>query len=898
MSLSDQRKYVFFLGGADLEMSEIRLLLLGQGYEENLDFFDKKLTWETALLSAYQPHFPADGRIPVGIELREDVDLPAGYLSIDHHNERSSEPASILQVAKLLGVELTRYQNLVAANDSGYIPGMEKMGATPVEIKLVREKDRQMQGVTEEDENTAEQELKNIDLKSPLIKVKTSLNHFSPLLDRLYGAKRILIYNEQNLNFYGWESRFLVDTYQGLIEKKQAYFGGDPIGFFGVSNYPAVHASILDEITEIMDQNDLISRHIFLFPFKWNTRDTSKTTETSFSDSVRLDKFEEAIFGEEPKSVPEPDRTAFNWYREKFKLSSINGYNEFYYFYDYVREVLYDLESPPASAGADNSDLIRHYELGRPEGFKYVIQLEPDPSPAANTADKKTTAPQSVEELKCVKLDIDSIQLNVFGTGVAILSFFLGNRDETQADPDTILKINALGRRLYPPFFSLPPMKIGTSFEFQSSPAYAWEALGGTKKVELPQAIALEFSDGKQKNHKEDFISFSNLEDLNKQPFRLPNYISCLFPKAQIHSCSSPGAIDLAPVLDDRMAVLCWYGGKEKVEAYAEVKREKAIREAEEDFHKAVASNPEGKHEMQEVAPLQLMNPNNALGDFWYRFLFVDNATKTVFDDQMGVELIQAHTYRRWLPLTAYGVSRYSFVSLTSSLAVLRENNVAFLPQHVESIYYRMYELALVQRASVLRFADEITHFAHLKSADLSSSDTKYEHLTEQVTDLYQNYIRFINKIFFREVTAQEQGIELYDMIQGKLRLEKQVQDLDKELNELHTFVKLVEDRNMGKKLSTLTILGALLLIPTFVVSLLGLKPYEAAIEHIGPLGFIGLAGFVLLGLATLRASGVLFNWKILRRHNRLKKSVWWAVIAFLIFMALVLSPILLTYCA
>ncbi|MEX0967663.1 MAG: hypothetical protein WD077_10520 [Bacteroidia bacterium] len=118
-------EYVFLLGGHDLEMAEIRKLL----EQHSLPYHDGGLSWNNATLSAYKDIWD-DQRFFVGIELREDISPPPKYISIDHHNERSDEPASIAQVAKLLGITIDRWQQLVAANDRGFIPAMERMGAT------------------------------------------------------------------------------------------------------------------------------------------------------------------------------------------------------------------------------------------------------------------------------------------------------------------------------------------------------------------------------------------------------------------------------------------------------------------------------------------------------------------------------------------------------------------------------------------------------------------------------------------------------------------------------------------------------------------------------------------------------------------------------------------------
>ena len=115
-------RYVFFLGGQDLEMLTIRKLLVDSGQT----YLDKSLGWGVKA-SAYAKEIAMihqDGITPVLVELEIDIKLPESAVVVDHHNDRSGEEASILQVAQLLGIMPTRDQILVAANDSGYIPAM------------------------------------------------------------------------------------------------------------------------------------------------------------------------------------------------------------------------------------------------------------------------------------------------------------------------------------------------------------------------------------------------------------------------------------------------------------------------------------------------------------------------------------------------------------------------------------------------------------------------------------------------------------------------------------------------------------------------------------------------------------------------------------------------------
>ncbi len=147
----EQFPFIFLLGGHDLEMIEIRKILSSN----NILCVDNNLQWDNVRISQYK-NVLNDHDYFVGIELQTDIEPPNQYLLIDHHNENAGKPSAIEQVAALLNIQLTRDQQLIAANDRGYIPAMLEMSATPDEIADIRRRDREAQGVTEEDERLAE----------------------------------------------------------------------------------------------------------------------------------------------------------------------------------------------------------------------------------------------------------------------------------------------------------------------------------------------------------------------------------------------------------------------------------------------------------------------------------------------------------------------------------------------------------------------------------------------------------------------------------------------------------------------------------------------------------------------------------------------------------------------
>ena len=223
---------LFLLGGYDLEMMTIKQMLEGR---KDCVVLDKHLRWNNAKLSAYREDLHLYQEYDVfGIELQEDIPLPHNYYRIDHHNDWAHKPSALEQVASVIGVKLNRDQQLIAANDRGYIPAMQAIEATEEEIADIRKRDRKAQGVTESDETLAEQSLaQNLSRYGSLIVVKSLTSRFSPICDRLFPYQRLIIYTNSEWMYYGEGKAELVKQLAGDIEQKKIYHGGGDCGYIG-----------------------------------------------------------------------------------------------------------------------------------------------------------------------------------------------------------------------------------------------------------------------------------------------------------------------------------------------------------------------------------------------------------------------------------------------------------------------------------------------------------------------------------------------------------------------------------------------------------------------------------------------------------------------------------------
>ena len=245
-----KEQFFFLLGGADLEMQTIREILLREG----ISFADHRLRWDNAFLSSYQKELQEvkEGQTVYGIELREDILPPACYRAIDHHNELSSMPCALEQVMEILQMPMSRYEQLVSANDKGYIPGMLALGATSEEIETIRLADRKAQGVTDEEEHLAERAIAdNQELVNGLIIVHALCSRFSPICDRLFPYHKLLVYTDSEWMYYGKR----VDEVRNLFIKEfsdgNLFYGGGEKGYVGIKQNVYNKDEILEMVNRI-----------------------------------------------------------------------------------------------------------------------------------------------------------------------------------------------------------------------------------------------------------------------------------------------------------------------------------------------------------------------------------------------------------------------------------------------------------------------------------------------------------------------------------------------------------------------------------------------------------------------------------------------------------------------
>ncbi len=536
-------------------------------------------------------------------------------------------------------------------------------------------------------------------------------------------------------------------------------------------------------------EKPLYSHHIFLFPFKWDYLPAGKKlSKASFIERTSFDKFLQVI-----KDSP--------WLESPFQIhideaDKYHTFNEYNYFHGYVRDAL--------AITLNEQETTRRFRYPLPDKGEQAIY---------EITVKNEKKPNSIYRLK-----IKDILLTTYDIGIGFLAFFLENRQTS--DPEDLLRINDFGRRIYPQFLgyvSNEEKERAKDDPKKKEPT----SLDGPKSSFLADTIKLiGFSN---EPIGDDFSYYEDLKSLNGEPFKLPKFISHLLGskfavstrKSKQHM--SQDKILLSPLVDDRMYVQSYSFASSGMDHLQQYDSEK------------------GKY-------------SYVNDDFWYAYLFVDSSLDVTCKSRpMKEQLLEKHTYDRWLERRnekgesqsqLFGISRYSFVMLVEK-NWFTEN---ILINHYKYLYFQMMALALMQRAAILRFAAEA---ATISEAIKTSKDASYQ--KRIIREIYKGYLYFTNKIYFREITPQEQGIELYDKMRDVMEIDTDLTALQQEIAELHQYSVLLEGEKNSREAELLTWIATMFLPPTLVAAVFGFSNLPDTFSFSSSLVVAALASALLI---------------------------------------------------
>ncbi|WP_418626983.1 hypothetical protein [Anaerosinus sp.] len=390
-----------------------------------------------------------------------------------------------------------------------------------------------------------------------------------------------------------------------------------------------------------------------------------------------------------------------------------------------------------AILGTDKGHAIVSKYLFKPNKQKKQIMYKINIPTATDTSSDKE---KEVE--RSYLLNVYAIRLQVYDNNVAILiieSTYDGNGGTGEK---VIKEINQYGRRIRMPF--IPPALVD----------------GETAK-------SLELYIGDDKPLKDDFSEqlSKNCQGETPQLLFIPEFILRLFDyggsdKWAIYSKSeslSPSAtckFIIQPISDDRMFVACTVCDKNLLPCYK-------------------AKNRQDEYSYQS---------DYDLAKRLYSILFVDKDSATCQNQQMIQKILEKSVYGRWLDCgTLHAVTHHSMFCLTDKYNDVKYTVVRpFLTEYVE-----MLTLVLAQRATVIVLQDAASRLSN-KGKD-------------KLIDLQKKYVALQNQLLLFEVTPQEQGIEMYQLLRQQLYLTEEQDVLEKQLHNLYEMVTIQHAAKLNK---------------------------------------------------------------------------------------------------
>ncbi len=186
---------------------------------------------------------------------------------------------------------------------------------------------------------------------------------------------------------------------------------------------------------------------------------------------------------------------------------------------------------------------------------------------------------------------------------------------------------------------------------------------------------------------------------------------------------------------------------------------------------------------------------NEAASQSLYELIFTDlEGTCSCPTQDVRATQLERVLYRRWLEQlsedgtvcgTLYAVTRHSFFCMTASKDPL-------LPEHsFRAIYTPMATMVLSQRATILSLDNMVSHLSNgfgQKNARLTRKQIR------TLQQLQGKHIGFLNQHMNIEVTCQEQGIELYEMLQKEMNVNREAESICNEIERLSDAANTAND--------------------------------------------------------------------------------------------------------
>lgn len=443
-------------------------------------------------------------------------------------------------------------------------------------------------------------------------------------------------------------------------------------------------------------------------------------------------------------------------------------------------------------------------------------------------------------------LIFNAIRLKVFNSDVAVMIFEVENHKYNNIVD--IKLINEFVRRISAPNLTM-----------ESNPcSFYWKIDFGISGISfLSDDLYSLYDDIKDK--KTSNISFTKILNPIKDLLTYPkshddiltsNYQKCKNCKKDIYF--------IEPVLDDRMFVCSFIRSSEVINSinakYVEKDGQFVLSNDKNNNKKFYANN---KYEYQ-------INDNAAKN--LYSIIYIDPGDSSCQSMHDVQKLLERDLYTRWIDWgTVYGITHHSFVAISI------KECPSYLINYFLTLYVDMTILTLVQRASIILFQN----FATLLTNGLEKDNKKIKQVTiNNLLNLQEKYISFQNQLLFFEVTPQEQGVEIYNMLTKAMYIDEEKRELKEQLDSLYTGTNANQDNKFNMYALIFASISLLMVILTYIYDTISISQnFDSLTSDIfttkNILFIVCKCSFTLIMLVIAIVIGIcIYNW-IIQKYDR-----------------------------
>lgn len=200
-----------------------------------------------------------------------------------------------------------------------------------------------------------------------------------------------------------------------------------------------------------------------------------------------------------------------------------------------------------------------------------------------------------------------------------------------------------------------------------------------------------------------------------------------------------------------------------------------------------------------------------------YQLIFLEReGNLSCQNPDMLVKKLGTHMYTRWIRYgTVYGITEYSFICVTGcdTSGRLSDKLCGSVINPFLSEYMEMAKISLLQRAAIIRLENDASLLSRkmyqnpacteslTASSDAGSAAAQesIEIAIGEIQDLWKKYVLFQSELFLPEVTFQEQGAEIYDILKDSFRMAELSGYINSDMHNLHELAGL-EDAGIRRK--------------------------------------------------------------------------------------------------